>query len=81
MTYYDIMGDETTDPDAYVHCAHCYAALKGTLQFEEGTCPKCHANLWTAEDIMTGRMLREQQAALEREIEEWTRLNARKGTP
>ncbi len=68
-THYNIMGDETTNPDEFVHCIKCGSECPGPEEahWEESECPKCGASLDSAESLITGHMLRLERERLEKD--------------
>lgn len=72
---FNIMGDETTDVEQFVHCAACFHIADGG-EWEEWVCKKCKRDLTGSESVITGRELREKREAVDRELAEWTQLNA-----
>ncbi len=72
--YFNIMGDETTDPEQFVHCAKCLRVCEGG-ECEEWVCKKCGRDLTGPESVVTGREIREKREAIDRQMMEWTELN------
>ncbi len=74
---FNIMGDETTDPEQFVHCAKCFQIAEGG-EFEEWVCKKCGRDLSGPDCVITGREIRETNEAIDRKLAEWTELNKAK---
>ena len=80
MIHYNIMGDETVDPDEFVYCVKCHREVLGPDApgwNEEMECA-CGELLAEADSLITGRMLRAQREGVDRQLAEWTELNKAK---
>lgn len=74
MKYCDIYGEPTDNPDAATHCAKCARILTADQYCEEAECV-CGADLTCPDSIITGRMVNAERERLDKEMEEWTKLN------
>jgi len=72
--HYNLMGDETTDPEQFVYCAACRKEVNHDELFNEAICA-CGSELYENEDFLTGRMLRLEREKVDQDLAEWTELN------